>query len=475
MSMTYHHALPAGTRIESYEVNHVLGVGGFGVTYKAYDHTLQREVAMKEYLPTGLAIRTPDGTTVTPKSENDVENYEYGLKRFLDEARTLAKFREPHIVRVLRYLEAHGTAYFIMDYEDGEPLGKRLKRTGTLGENEILAIMVPILRSLRSVHEQKFLHRDIKPANIYIRNDGSPVLLDFGAARLALGEQSRAMTGMVTPGYAPFEQYFSRGKQGPWTDLYGIGATMYHCVTGLAPVASTDRVAAIQDGEADPIGELTKLVGGGYREPLLRAINWMLQPNAKDRPQSVQEVLEALGADSGTDTGAAAPVGTAAMPDYAQTQKLERMADTGTTWKPEVLKTIEVNLERHIGPLSRALVRKAAQKTSNIGELTELLAQFIPSQQDKTVFLQRTQIVRPTDVAPVTAPPAPLDDDMLRVAEKSLAAYLGPMAKILVKKAARETSDVNEFCRILSEELPNEKQKRAFRRAIEKRTPLKGR
>lgn len=472
--MTYHHALPAGTRIESYEVNHVLGVGGFGVTYKAYDHTLQRQVAMKEYLPTGLAIRTPDGTTVTPKSENDVENYEYGLKRFLDEARTLAKFREPHIVRVLRYLEAHGTAYFIMDYEDGEPLGKRLKRTGTLGENEILAIMVPILRSLRSVHEQKFLHRDIKPANIYIRNDGSPVLLDFGAARLALGEQSRAMTGMVTPGYAPFEQYFSRGKQGPWTDLYGIGATMYHCVTGLAPVASTDRVAAIQDGEADPIGELTKLVGGGYREPLLRAINWMLQPNAKDRPQSVQEVLEALAADPGTDTGAAA-AGTTAMPDYAQTQKLEHMADTGTTWKPEVLKTIEVNLERHIGPLSRALVRKAAQKTSNIGELTELLAQFIPSQQDKTVFLQRTQIIRSTEAAPNTAPPAPLDDDMLRVAEKSLAAYLGPMAKILVKKAARETSDVNEFCRILSEELPNEKQKRAFRRAIEKRTPLKGR
>jgi serine/threonine-protein kinase len=145
------------------------------------------------------------------------------------------------------------------------------------------------------------------------------------------------------------------------------------------------------------------------------------------------------------------------------------MADTGTTWKSEVLKTVEVNLERHIGPLSKALVRKAAQKTSNVDELTELLAQFIPSQQDKTAFLQRTQMIRSKEAAPVTAPPpAQLGDDVLRRAEKSLASYLGPMAKILVKKAARSTADLEEFCRILSEELPNEKQKRAFRRAIEK-------
>ena len=228
MAPTYHHALSPGTVIDSYEVSRVLGVGGFGVTYRAFDRTLQRDVAMKEYLPTGLAIRTPDGTTVSPKSDNDLENYEYGLKRFLDEARTLAKFREPNIVRVIRYLEAHGTAYFIMDYEDGESLSGRLKRVGTMAEDVISAIMLPILGSLKAVHEQGFLHRDIKPGNIYIRKDGSPVLLDFGAARQALGEQSRAMTGMVTPGYAPFEQYFASGKQGPWSDIYGIGATMYH-------------------------------------------------------------------------------------------------------------------------------------------------------------------------------------------------------------------------------------------------------
>ena len=175
-------------------------------------------------------------------------------------------------------------------------------------------------------------------------------------------------------------------------------------------------------------------------------------------------MLEALGVD---DTSALAQ-GTPAAADYTQTQKLDQMADTGTTWKPEVLKTVEVNLERHIGPLSRALVRKAAQKASNVDELTELLARFIPSQQEKTAFLQRTQVIRSDEAAPITAPPAQLDDNILRLAEKSLATYLGPMAKILVKKAARNTSVLEEFCAILAEELPNEKQKRAFRRAIEK-------
>lgn len=481
MSAIYHHALSPGTRIEAYEINNVLGVGGFGVTYRAYDHTLQRDVALKEYLPTGLAVRTPDGTTVTPKSESDAESYDYGLKRFLDEARTLAKFREPNIVRVLGYMEAHGTAYFVMDYEDGESLSARLKKAGTVSEDELRGIMVPILRGLRAVHAQRFLHRDIKPANIYLRRDGSPVLLDFGAARLALGEQSRAMTGMVTPGYAPFEQYFSRGKQGPWTDIYGIGATIYHCVTGLAPVAATERVAAIQDGEVDPIGDVTKLITHKYTEPFLRAVKWMLQPNAKDRPQTVNEVLEILAQGTGKDAHAHSD--SRARPQeslqqtHPDTRRLDAMADTGATWEPEVLKTVQLNLERHIGPLSKALVRKAAQKTSNVGELTELLARFIPSPQDKTVFLERTQIVPSAPPANDAGAPslAPVTEDILRVAEKSLAVHLGPVAKILVKKAARTASDLEEFYDLLAAELPDERKKDAFRRALQKHAALKDR
>ncbi|MFQ6022540.1 MAG: serine/threonine protein kinase [Acidiferrobacterales bacterium] len=487
---TYHHALAPGARIESYEVKRVLGVGGFGVTYRAYDHVLERDVAMKEYLPTGLAVRTPDGTTVSPKSDNDVQNYEYGLKRFLDEARTLAKFREPNIVRVIRYMEAHGTAYFVMDYEEGHALSARLKRRGTIPEDEVRAIILPILRSLRAVHSQKFLHRDIKPANIYLRNDGSPVLLDFGSARLALGEQSRAMTGLVTPGYAPFEQYFSRGKQGPWTDLYGIGATMYHCITGLAPAASTERIAAIQDGEPDPLGNLGRLTAKGCSGGFVQTLMWMLEPNAKERPQTVDDVLDALDRDRAEPADTlAGGADTTRKTAFPETLAIDTLADTDTTWEPEILQTVEINLERHIGPLSKALVRKAAQKTSNVEELTELLSRFIPSDREKTVFLAKTQLIRDTETAPSeppdsiaqpTAPPpeptrAPpatgLHEKTLQVAEDNLAVYLGPMAKILVKKAASKTSDLDEFCRILAEELPDEEQKSAFRNAVRKNAP----
>ncbi|MBI3574894.1 MAG: protein kinase [Gammaproteobacteria bacterium] len=294
MSQLYQHALPPGTRIESYEIHDTLGIGAFGITYRAYDHALDRVVAIKEYLPSSLAVRVADGTTVSPKSEGEAKGYRYGLKRFLDEARTLAKFHEPHIVRIIAYMEAHGTAYFVMDYEDGVSLDKRLQAAGTLAEEEIRGIVIPILRSLRGVHAQNFLHRDIKPANIYLRRDRSPVLLDFGSARQAMGEHGRAATGFVTPGYAPFEQYLADGKQGPWSDIYAIGATMYHCIAGVAPVAATERVAAIHDDEPDPLPGIGGALGNKYSTALLDAMMWMLRPMAKDRPQSVDEALAAL-------------------------------------------------------------------------------------------------------------------------------------------------------------------------------------
>lgn len=473
MTTTYHHALATGTRLESYEINHVLGVGGFGVTYRAFDHSLRCDVAIKEYLPTGLAVRTPDGSTVTPKSENDVKSYRYGLERFLDEARTLAKFREPHIVRVLRYLEAHGTAYFVMDYEEGESLAALLKKTRTLDESSIRSIVLPILGSLRSVHAQKFLHRDIKPANIYVRTDGSPVLLDFGAARLALGEQSRAMTGMVTPGYAPFEQYFTRGKQGPWTDIYGIGATVYHCITGLVPVAATDRVAALQDDEPDPIGDLKRLAGKRYSASFMEAVSWMLAPNAKDRPQSIDALLEVLISTAAAGRPAGKSEEELRGPKFPETAKIDDMVDTGVTWEPEVLKTVEVNLAQHIGPLSRVLVKKAARKTANVEELTELLARFIPAENDRTAFLAHTQVIHPTAAPSPVAPPPPsappkpsFDADTLRSVERELALYVGPVAKILVKKAASQASHLEGLCELLTAELGDPAQRHAFRRAV---------
>lgn len=296
MSQTYHGALPVGTRIESYEIASVLGVGGFGITYKGYDHSLHCDVAIKEYLPSGLALRTADGATVVPKSDQDKKYYDYGLKRFLEEARLLARFKERSIVRVSRFLEQNGTAYLIMDYEDGESLAEYLQKAGVLNEAEILDIVLPVLEGLAAVHAKDFLHRDIKPGNIYLRKDGPPVLLDFGAARQALGEQTRALTGMVTPGYAPFEQYNSRSKQGPWTDLYAIGATLYHCLAGKAPAESPDRIAALQEQEADPMTPAMVAGQGRYRPEFLAIVDWMLAPAPKDRPQSVEQVLVRLNA-----------------------------------------------------------------------------------------------------------------------------------------------------------------------------------
>lgn len=272
----------------------MLGVGGFGITYKGYDHSLRCDVAIKEYLPNDLALRTSDGNTVAAKSTSDEKSYKYGLKRFLDEARTLAKFREPNIVRVTRFLECNGTAYLVMDYEDGQSLSQFLRNREALSEDQIRAIFIPILNSLRSVHAKDYLHRDIKPANIYLRKAGSPVLLDFGAARVALGGQTRTITGMVTPGYAPFEQYHTRVRQGPWTDLYAIGATIYRCITGNTPVDATERVAAIHEGEKDPNIPASLICQGKYSQTLLSTVDWMLMPNAKDRPQNVRDVLVKL-------------------------------------------------------------------------------------------------------------------------------------------------------------------------------------
>jgi len=299
MSAGLHGALAVGSRLDAYEIATILGVGGFGITYKGYDHDLHREVAIKEYLPSGLAQRTADGTTVVPRSDNDRKHYEYGLKQFLEEARILAKFKERSIVHVNRFIEANGTAYLVMDYEDGESLAEYLKRGGVLSEAEARAILVPILEGLRAVHAKGVLHRDIKPGNIFLRKDGPPVLLDFGAARQALGEQTRTLTGIVTPGYGPFEQYGSLGRQGAWTDLYALGATMYHCLTGRAPVEAPDRITVLQEGAPDPVKPAVEAAAGRCSRELLAVVDWMLAPQAKDRPQSADEVLTRLASEKG--------------------------------------------------------------------------------------------------------------------------------------------------------------------------------
>ena len=244
-------ALPAGTLIDSFEIRRVLGTGGFGITYEAYDRSLQCVVAIKEYFPSGLVSRDSD-STIHPRSSDQTSAFDYGLERFLSEARILAKFQDNSIVRVSRFLEANNTAYLVMEFEDGKALSDVIVRMGRLNEKQAKAVAVHILRGLQAIHAKNFLHRDIKPSNVVIRKKGPPVLLDFGAARMALEHQIGAMTVVLTPGYAPIEQYSADAQQGPYSDLYALGGTLYHCVTGHPPSAATQRLGMLHDGKPRP-------------------------------------------------------------------------------------------------------------------------------------------------------------------------------------------------------------------------------
>lgn len=285
-------ALPQGTRIREFEFHRVLGHGGFGITYLGWNVSLDIPVAIKEYLPADLATREQD-LSVVPQSSQAASDFQWGLERFLDEARTLARFQHPNIVHVHQYFEAHSTAYIVMDYVEGEDLSAYLTRKETLSEDELKAILHPLLSALEVIHQADFLHRDIKPGNIVLRDsDGSPVLLDFGSARQAIGARSRSVTSIVTPGYAPIEQYSSRERQGPWTDIYALGGVCYRALTGQAPEDATDRM------RNDPLIPVSQRCAGQASTGFLSAIDAALSVDERDRPQSVAAWREVLVGDA---------------------------------------------------------------------------------------------------------------------------------------------------------------------------------
>jgi serine/threonine protein kinase len=215
-------ALPSGFVLNEYRVESVLGIGGFGVTYLATDCNLNLKVALKEYLPANVATRGPDHA-ISASTDADHESFDWGLRRFLDEARTLASFRHPNIVRVMRFFEGNHTGYMVMEFVEGDPLNTWINTRRPLSQENLLAVVIPLLDGLTVMHKAGYLHRDIKPANIFMRADGNPVLIDFGSAR-AVKNNDQGLTAMVSPGYAPLEQYHAHGKQGPWSDLYALGA-----------------------------------------------------------------------------------------------------------------------------------------------------------------------------------------------------------------------------------------------------------
>ena len=262
-----------------YHIVSVLGQGGFGITYRAMDSELGREVAIKEYLPAALAVRQ-DGTTVVPRSKSAAEDFAWGRDRFIAEGRTLAALhRAPGIVLVHDFLEANGTAYLVMELLAGQTLHEQIERQGPLDAERINRILWPLLDGLEQVHSAGFLHRDIKPANILLDVQGRPTLIDFGASRAAVVGRSQAMTAVFTPGYAAVEQ-FTAAAQGPWTDIYGLAATLHHAITGWAPPNAIDRIL---DDTYSPLAGSDR----PFPRELLAGIDAGLAVRAADRPQSI--------------------------------------------------------------------------------------------------------------------------------------------------------------------------------------------
>ncbi|MFO1326290.1 MAG: HAMP domain-containing protein [Rubrivivax sp.] len=326
-------ALSAGTTLHEYRIERVLGQGGFGITYLATDLHLDASVAIKEYLPEEIAFRAHD-RSVSPHASHHRDRYHQGLENFLLEARTLATFRHPNIVRVARFFEAHQTAYMVLEYERGRSLRKWWKAQGADGERLLLERLHRLLDGLAVVHAAGYLHRDIKPDNIQVRSDdGRFVLLDFGSAgqTVALADQDAVV---VTPGYAPLEQY-GAGEQGPWTDLYALGATLYWVVAGRKPPDAEARAAGTAMPSALELGR------DRFGPHFLSAVDWALQMDPAARPRSVEQWRDHLLGDGQPARGASAPArrdessfGAPAVPraPAERLRRLLRRAGTPAAW-----------------------------------------------------------------------------------------------------------------------------------------------
>ena len=481
--------LPDGHSINEYRIDKLVGVGGFGLTYLATDKNLNLPVAIKEYFPSDIAERhgavgNEISTTIRPSREENRETFEWGLARFLDEARTLATFRHANIVRVMRFFEANATAYMVMEFVQGAPLSEWVKSRRPLTQAAIEKIALPLIDGLGVIHATSYLHRDVKPANIYIRQDGSPVLLDFGSARST--NSGKDLTAIVSPGYAPVEQYSESSSQGPWTDLYAIGGVMYWMVTGKKPVDATARLKNDPQPRALDVGDRNL-----YTARLLAAIDWALMPDEQQRPLSSGELLARLNGEPASDAGEITlPLSAPGMAGSSYTKTIPsplpapssseatQIADSQPVSVPldsTRLKVVEVALAKAIGPLAAVLVRKAAKKSTSIEAVIATVIEEIDDEHDREVFVRRMK----ENTQPPSQPPsatmrtdrmdvptqlaaARFDIEILARAERRLAQHIGAIARVIVKKAAMKARDEAELYLIIADEIDDPNDRKAF-------------
>ena len=314
-----HNALAPGTRLLEFEIVAVIGEGGFGIVYRAYDHALQREVALKEYLPASLAHRVGP-LEVAVSSTRTADTFVAGLRSFVNEARLLAQFDHPSLVKVHRFWEANGTGYMVMPYYRGETLKAALRRSAVpVTEAWLRSLLANLLDALEVLHSHQCLHRDVAPDNILLLPDGRPVLLDFGAARRVIADSDRTLTVIYKPNYAPIEQHgeASSAKQGPWTDMYALSAVAHFAITGSPPPSALGRLLS------DTYVPLARAAAGRFSPQLLAGLDRGLAFKPEQRPQSVAEMRAALGLDhavvdytrpQATPTGAKLPSETPSRP-----------------------------------------------------------------------------------------------------------------------------------------------------------------
>ena len=287
MAQQANQALPSGFQLDEYRIEHQLSLGGFSIVYLATDGKNQF-VAIKEYLPNSLALRGENEIKPTV-SEEHMPAFRYGMKCFFEEGRALARLSHPNVIRVLNFFRANDTVYMVMEYEQGRTLQEFIqKNRSVITENFIRNVFTKLLNGLREVHSHKLLHLDLKPSNIYMRNDYTPVLIDFGAARQTLASDTPMLKPMYTPGFASPEHYAQRELLGPWSDIYSVGASMYACLAANAPLPADTRM------EKDKLIPAMVRWDGQYSDQLLETIDWCLCLNHMYRPQSVFALQKAL-------------------------------------------------------------------------------------------------------------------------------------------------------------------------------------
>jgi predicted ATPase len=406
-------SLPAGTMLRDYRIERVLGEGGFGIVYLAEDAALGRRVAIKEYLPTAMAVRAPDGRSVVTKGPKVSETFALGLRSFVNEARLLVRFDHPALVKVHQFWEEAGTAYMVMPFYEGPTLGQQmLSLRRPLTEAELLEWLMPLLDALAVLHADKVYHRDIAPDNILLTATG-PLLLDFGAARRVIGDLTQALTVLLKPGYAPIEQYGESPdmEQGPWTDIFALASVVYMVTSASRPPSSVERVFN------DRRVPLTQLVAGRYAPALLAAVDRAMAVRPEHRPQSVDEFRREL-------CGQAAPPPASLVREVPHNLPLQRTSFIGRERE-----TREIRAALASSPLVTVLGMGGLGKTRLA---LRVAAELLPQFADGAWFVDLSAVTDPARVVGAVARSFDLRDEPGRPLLEVLCAWLRPRHVLIV-------------------------------------------